>query len=60
MHAMLAALAVKLIRLETVIPMHLNTFPVIKADPLEFAELVVRHFKGAKVVILKLGEAFDP
>jgi len=59
MDAKQAALAVKLIRPKTVIPMHYNTFPAIKADPKEFAELVNKQSKGTKVVILKPGEAFE-
>lgn len=59
MDAKQAALAVQLIRPKTVIPMHYNTFPPIKADPKEFATLVKKQSKGAKVVILKPGEAFE-
>jgi L-ascorbate metabolism protein UlaG (beta-lactamase superfamily) len=59
MDARQAALAVKLIHPKTVIPMHYNTFPIIKADPKEFAELVKKQSKGTKVVILKPGEAFE-
>jgi L-ascorbate metabolism protein UlaG (beta-lactamase superfamily) len=54
-----AALAVKLIRPKTAIPMHFNTFPPIRADPEKFAELVKRQSKGTKVVILKPGESLD-
>jgi L-ascorbate metabolism protein UlaG (beta-lactamase superfamily) len=39
--------------------MHPNTFPPIKANPKGFAELVKKQSEGAKVVILKPGEAFD-
>lgn len=54
-----AALAVKLIRPKTVIPMHFNTFDAIKSDPEEFARLVRGQARGTKVVILKPGETFE-
>ncbi|NTW13559.1 MAG: metal-dependent hydrolase [Candidatus Moranbacteria bacterium] len=49
-----AAKAVELIRPKTVIPMHYDTFPAIKADPEEFRSLVD---DPAKVVILAPGES---
>ncbi len=47
--------AVKLIKPEAVIPMHYNTFDLIKADPNEFKEKV-EAATSTKVVILKPGE----
>ena len=51
-----AVYATKLLKPKVVIPMHYNTFDVIKADPEQFAEKV-----GAlsKVTILKPGETFE-
>lgn len=59
MDARQAALAVRLLRPKTVIPMHYNTFPQIQADPEKFAGLVKEQSSGTKVVILKPGEALD-
>ncbi len=53
-----AALAVKLIRPKTVVPMHYGTWPPIEQDPKEFQKLV-RKSSDAKVVILKPGEALE-
>jgi L-ascorbate metabolism protein UlaG (beta-lactamase superfamily) len=50
-----AAKAVDFIRPRKVIPMHYNTFDLIKADPNEFAKKV-RHF-GAECIILEPGES---
>lgn len=53
-----AAKAVELIRPRVAIPMHYNTFPLIRADPQEFkrlAELLTR----TTVVILNPGESFS-
>lgn len=54
-----AALAVKLIRPKTVIPMHYNTWDAIKVDPKDFQAMVKKSSKSVKVVILKPGEALD-
>jgi L-ascorbate metabolism protein UlaG (beta-lactamase superfamily) len=50
-----AVKAVELIRPRVVIPMHYNTFPQIKADPLKFKELV-ESLTSSRVVVLKPGE----
>lgn len=50
-----AAYAVSLLKPKTVIPIHYNTFPLIKQDPTVFYELV----KDSKVQILKPGEKVD-
>lgn len=51
-----AAKAVEFIKPKYVIPIHYNTFDMIKADPYEFEKLV----KGiAEVVILEPGEVFN-
>lgn len=47
-----AAYAVELLKPKTVVPIHYDTFPVIKQDPSVFAELV----KDSKVQIVKPGE----
>ncbi|MCY0868734.1 MAG: metal-dependent hydrolase [Desulfurococcus sp.] len=52
-----AVKAVELLKPEIVIPMHYNTFPVIKADPLEFKRLVEEKTRS-RVVVLKPGEEF--
>jgi len=51
-----AAQAVDLLQPRAVIPMHYNTFPVIEADPHEFARLVGEQ---ARVVVLKPGESVE-
>jgi L-ascorbate metabolism protein UlaG (beta-lactamase superfamily) len=50
-----AARAVEFVKPKNVIPMHYNTWDIIKADPQEFTRLV-----GTKsaVTILKPGESF--
>ena len=52
-----AVKAVELINPRIVIPMHYNTFPVIKADPYKFKELV-ESLTPARVVVLNPGESF--
>ena len=52
-----AVKAVELVNPEIVIPMHYNTFDVIKADPEEFKKRV-SEVSDASVVILKPGEIF--
>ena len=54
-----AALATELLKPKVVIPMHYNTFPVIKQDPNKFAELVKQRTPEVKVVILKPGEELE-
>ncbi len=51
-----ASKAVELISPKYVIPMHYNTFDLIKADPNEFAKLVGDK---AKVIVLKPGETTE-
>ncbi|RLG88095.1 MAG: metal-dependent hydrolase [Thermoprotei archaeon] len=51
--------ATELIKPQYVIPMHYNTFPVIRADPYKFKKLVEEKVPGVKVVILKPGESFE-
>lgn len=51
-----AARAVEFIKPRVAIPMHYNTFPVIKQDPEEFR----RHVgSAAEVVVLKPGESYE-
>lgn len=54
-----AAKAVELLKPRVAIPMHYNTFPVIEADPQEFARLVAEKGLGTKVVVLKPGESYE-
>ena len=51
-----AARAVEMIRPRVVIPMHYNTFDVIRQDPKAFAD---RVGKAARVVILEPGESHE-
>jgi L-ascorbate metabolism protein UlaG (beta-lactamase superfamily) len=51
-----AARAVEFLHPRKVIPMHFNTFDLIKADPHEFAKKV-KHY-GADCIILNPGESF--
>ena len=53
-----AARAVSLIRPKVCVPMHYNTFPLIKADPGEFKKLV-ESMTRTKVVVLEPGESFE-
>ncbi len=48
--------AARLIKPRVVIPMHYDTFPIIKQDP---TKLKVLEEEGIKVVILKPGEEFE-
>ncbi len=54
-----AALATKLLKPKYVIPMHYNTFPVIKADPKAFSELVSEKSPETEVKILSPGEVLE-
>jgi len=49
--------AVRMLKCDTVIPMHYNTFPPIEADPEEFKEKV-ENCTNTDVVILKPGESY--
>lgn len=53
-----ASLAAEWINPEILIPMHYNTFPVIKQDPDEFAHRVESINKKTKVVILEPGQIY--
>jgi L-ascorbate metabolism protein UlaG (beta-lactamase superfamily) len=59
MDAVQAAKAVEYLKPKVAIPMHYNTFPVIKADPNEFKRLVEEKKLATKVVILKPGEKYE-
>lgn len=50
-----AVKAVEFIKPKTVVPIHYDTFPVIKANPLDFEKKV----KDAKVRILSFGESIE-
>jgi L-ascorbate metabolism protein UlaG (beta-lactamase superfamily) len=51
-----AAKAVELLGVEIVIPMHYNTFPLIKADPNELVDLVRKKGLKTEVRIMRPGE----
>lgn len=54
-----AAIAAQLISPKAVIPMHYNTFPLIKQDPELFKSLVEQLVPRVKVYVLKPGERLD-
>jgi len=54
-----AAYFISLIKPRTAIPMHYNTFPAIKQDPLKFKELVKKYSPETNVVVLKPGESWS-
>jgi L-ascorbate metabolism protein UlaG (beta-lactamase superfamily) len=54
-----AAVATKLVKPKVVIPMHYDTFPVIKADPEDFRNRVNEAMKDVKVEIMKPGEDIE-
>ncbi len=53
-----AVRATKAMKPQVAIPMHFNTFPVIKADPLEFKQKIEKSILKTKPVILKPGQTF--
>ncbi len=53
-----AAIAASLIMPKIVVPMHYNTFPVVRQDPNEFARFVKELAQGVIVKILEIGEEF--
>jgi L-ascorbate metabolism protein UlaG (beta-lactamase superfamily) len=53
-----AALATSLVNPKIVVPMHYNTWPLIKQDPKEF-ERLVRKSSKAKVEIMKAGDVLE-
>lgn len=58
MDAYQAAKAAEMLRAKVAIPMHYNTFPVIRADPEEFRKYVEERGIDTRVVILRPGEKF--
>ncbi len=54
-----AALFVSLFRPRYAIPMHYNTFPLIRQDPKAFAEEVRKRSPGTEVLIPKPGESVE-
>ncbi len=54
-----AAKAVELVNPRLVIPMHYNTFDVIKQDPEAFKGMVNEKNKSIEVVILKQGASCE-
>lgn len=58
MDASAAVKAVKLIKPELVVPMHYNTFDVIKADPWKFQKMVEDE-TDAEAVVMEPGDSID-
>jgi L-ascorbate metabolism protein UlaG (beta-lactamase superfamily) len=54
-----AVKAAKLLGAKVVIPMHYNTFDLVKADPEEFKKRVAKEVPVTKCVVLKPGESFS-
>ncbi len=54
-----AAKAVEILKPDVAIPMHYNTFPLIKADPEEFKRLVEHKGLKTRIIILKPGESYE-
>ncbi|MEM4566723.1 MAG: metal-dependent hydrolase [Sulfolobales archaeon] len=54
-----ATKAVSLLRPKYVIPIHYNTFDLIRADPEEFKNSVSRVYQQAQVIVLRPGESFN-
>ncbi len=54
-----AVKAVELLKPRYVIPMHYNTFDVIKAEPTEFSKMVEDRRLDTTVIILKPGEKYS-
>lgn len=52
-----AAIATKWINPKTVVPMHYGTFPVLTGTPEEFEKELKAQNVGAKLLIMKVGEA---
>lgn len=52
-----AVKALKIIKPKLAIPMHYNTFPMIKADPKEFKEKAEKE--GFEIKVLKIGEEIE-
>ena len=59
MNSMDAAIAASFIKPKIAIPMHYNTFDVIRADPREFQRYVRRKAKGVRVKILEPGQSLE-
>jgi L-ascorbate metabolism protein UlaG (beta-lactamase superfamily) len=51
-----AALAAKLLKVKTVVPMHYGTFPMLKGTPEELKAALKKEKSSAKVVEAKPGE----
>jgi L-ascorbate metabolism protein UlaG (beta-lactamase superfamily) len=58
MDAAAAVMATKLLKPEIVIPMHYNTFDVIKADPWKFQKMVEDE-TDSEAVVLEPGDSID-
>ncbi|MHB9146403.1 MAG: metal-dependent hydrolase [Symbiobacteriia bacterium] len=54
-----AVVAVDFVRPAVAIPMHYNTFPMVKADPTDFKAKAESRVPGTQVAILQPGETLD-
>jgi L-ascorbate metabolism protein UlaG (beta-lactamase superfamily) len=54
-----AVKAAKLLGAKVVIPMHYNTFDLVKADPEEFKKKVEKEIPGTRCVVLKPEESYS-
>jgi L-ascorbate metabolism protein UlaG (beta-lactamase superfamily) len=54
-----AVRAIKLIKPKVMIPMHYNTFDLLKQDAKAFASSVKRAVPTTKVVVLQPGESYE-
>ena len=53
-----AVTAAQWLKADVVIPMHYNTFPIIKQDPQQF-KAAVEERTAARCVVLDIGEAYE-
>lgn len=53
-----ATLAAKLLKVDTVIPMHYKTFPILEKDTLSYVEIMKKEAPNIKVIVLNLGEEY--
>jgi L-ascorbate metabolism protein UlaG (beta-lactamase superfamily) len=54
-----AVIAAEWLHPKKAMPIHYNTFDMIKADPYEFAKKVDAHAKGVKGIVMKPGETME-
>ena len=54
-----AAVAAELLRAKNIVPMHYDSWPVIKQDPVEFKAMVEKGKSGSNVIIVPPGESIE-